>query len=370
MLFGRYLESLRVRLKTGTATNLQLRDNAPGATRIHIEPNGNVDDGTVSKMDWMLDPYEDDPANYRIFNVFTKNGDGNGLNGENGAAFMGMKAAGSTWGVWPSLHVGFTDDGPASAVPMKFYHFDMSDTVWRRPMRGMWRPGRAATTGDYMLWAFKLYQAQNTATTGATPPTHAAGTVSDGAVNWLFVRDFQAALGSIEGCVMFGARDDMPMFGHSGCRVQYHAHTVNKNGFRQKWLSLAGTLLAWTGVRNDSDSYQIEMSDGSTTQFFPGWRRSVSSALALSTTTTTANSATPDVSNVEKLVLSNTGATTITNFVNGRTHQRIYVETTNANTTLSHNATIRLTNGAALLMGTDMVFCFIRHTDGRWVQVS
>ena len=75
-------------------------NNSP--TRIHIEPKGYVVDGTVAKTDWMFDPYQDDPVNYRIVNLYTKVGNGDGLNGENGAAILGVKGVGDHFGIYPS----------------------------------------------------------------------------------------------------------------------------------------------------------------------------------------------------------------------------------------------------------------------------
>ena len=193
-------------------------NNSP--TRIHIEPKGYVVDGTVAKTDWMFDPYQDDPVNYRIVNLYTKVGNGDGLNGENGAAILGVKGVGDHFGIYPSLHFGFGDDS-ATGVPMKMYYFDMSDTVWRTPILGAWRQGRSVTVGDYILANFCLYQAQNTGTGGATKPSHTSGTVSDGGVNWLFIRNYSGATSNnIKPVILFGDRDDMPKFNLQSVRVQ------------------------------------------------------------------------------------------------------------------------------------------------------
>lgn len=355
----------RVNLLAGSATNLLIRDKSAGATRVHIEPNGVVTSGTTAKLDWMFDPYQADPENYRIVNIYTKNGDGYG---QNGVGVLGVKAVGDQWGVWPSLNIGFSDDG-ASGVPMKVVLFDTSDTEWRTPMKGAWQSGATYSANDYVLAGFKLYKAVGGGVAGATKPAHATGTVTDGAISWEFIRNYQANLDFIEPSVIFGNRDDAPMFGHSGCRVQYLRHTVHKPGFRDKWLKASGALLAWVGARTDSDSYQIEMDDGSRFQFFAGWSRQVNAARALSATTLTSNSATPSVATLEKLVLSNTAPTTITSFSGGRGSQIIYVESTNTNTTIAHGTNIRTKTAANIAMTTDMLLCFVQRSDGAWVQV-
>lgn len=50
-----------------------------------------------------------------------------------------------------------------------------------------WITSEAVTSGvDYRYNAGNVYVAASTGTTGATPPTHSSGTVSDGAVDWTF----------------------------------------------------------------------------------------------------------------------------------------------------------------------------------------
>jgi hypothetical protein len=52
-------------------------------------------------------------------------------------------------------------------------------TAWSHPL--------AVTATHYVQNVGNAYQAQNTGTTGSTPPTHTRGIVSDGVINWLFV---------------------------------------------------------------------------------------------------------------------------------------------------------------------------------------
>ena len=55
------------------------------------------------------------------------------------------------------------------------------------PAAPQWLTAQAATTGDYIYNGQRVYIAATTGTTGATPPTHSSGTVSDGGVDWTFV---------------------------------------------------------------------------------------------------------------------------------------------------------------------------------------
>ncbi len=356
-----------VRLQQGNGNNLLIRDERPGfATRIHQEPNGRINSGTTSKYDWMFDPYQDDGANYRIFNIFNEVGDLPNLHGENGRALINVKGAGQQWGVWPSIHIGFQD---GIKVPMKLFYFDTSDTEWRTPQKGLWYSGTEYAIGDYVLSQFKLYKATTAGTSGGLPPVHISGDVSDGVVTWRFVRDFQAAVSAVDACVLFGHVGDMPLFGHPDIPVQFHGHTLHKNGFRDKWLKGNGSLLAWTGALVGSDSYQIEMADGSRMQFFEGYRRAANSALAFLPQVVNDNSPSVDIAKKEMVTFSNTAATTITAFSNGRTNQSFYVEATNSNTTIAHNTQIRLKGGANLKLTTETILHFIRHSDGRYIQV-
>lgn len=356
-----------VKLQQGVGSNLLIRDVAPGnATRAHLEPNGRIQTGTTSKLDLMFDPYQDDSTNYRIFNVFNEVGNIPSLLGENGRAVVNVKGTGQQWGVWPSLHFGFQD---GQKVPMKMFYFDTSDTAWRTPQRGLWYSGTAYNIGDYVLSGFKLYQATTAGTSGGLPPIHTGGSVSDGVVTWLFVRDYQASVSAVEASVLFGKETDMPLFGHPGICAQFHGHVLHKNGFREKWLKADGSLLAWSGVAVGSDSYQIQMADGSSTQVFDGWRRANNSALSLGTQVVNTNSATVDVSTKEKITFSNTAATTVTSFSNARANQSFYVEATNSNTTIAHNSSIRLKGAANVNLTVETILHFVRHSDGRFIQV-
>jgi len=336
--------------------------NSP--TRIHIEPNSHVDDGTITKTDWMFDPYQDDAVNYRIVNIFTKVGNGSGLNGENGAAVFGAKGVGDHFGIYPSLHFGFSDDG-ATAVPMKIYYFDMSDTAWRTPMKGAWRTGRTdINSGDYVLANFCLYQAQNTATTGATKPNHQSGTVSDGLVNWLFIRNFSGATSNhIKPVIIFGDRDDMPKFGLESVRAQFAADTAIWNGKVHKFLNNAGVpIFELYSPANTSDLYiksVLSGGNGAYYRFNDKFFQPVNAARILAQKTLSANAATVVVDNCELLTFGNTVATTVT-ALTGNAYQSLVVETGNTNTTLEHNAAIVLSTAAntKMIVGEPMMFKF------------
>lgn len=77
-----------------------------------------------------------------------------------------------------------------------------------------------------------------------------------------------------------------------------------------------------------------------------------------------------DISNKEPgFTLSNPSATVVTSFTGGRANQTFFVEATNSNTTLAHNSQIRLKGGVNLPVTPDVIVLFVRHTDGRYIQV-
>lgn len=67
-----------------------------------------------------------------------------------------------------------------------------------------WSAGLAVVSGDFYHYQNKLYRADTTATTGATPPTHTSGTVSDGVVDWYYAGAFNHRLTRAGGNRFFG----------------------------------------------------------------------------------------------------------------------------------------------------------------------
>lgn len=52
-----------------------------------------------------------------------------------------------------------------------------------------WTAGVAHSVGNVVQYQGRVYEAQNAASAGTRPPLHTTGTVSDGAVNWLYLHD-------------------------------------------------------------------------------------------------------------------------------------------------------------------------------------
>jgi hypothetical protein len=351
--------------------HLLVRDaRATQATRVHIEPNGYVT-GTASKLDLMLDPYDADGAlGYRILNFFTKTydaADAATTTGTNGIGVIGMKGVTNQFGVFPTMQFGFSDGAAGSATPLHLHYFDYSDSAWRTPMKGGWRTGMSITTGDYCLGSFHLYQAASTGTTGATLPSHATGTVNDGGVDWTFIRDYQAVSSHFRGVVMVGDRDDMPKFGLPNVRAQFSQDIALWNGKKVRFLDNTDASVWSIFTNGNTDDLYIETEDATKRLRLDATGQFIQIAnLALASTGNSESSltATPSIKGVRLLTFGNASATTVTSFANGISNQEFYVRSSNGQTTLSHNSSIRLLGGANYQMSVDEVLHFVMNTAG------
>lgn len=353
------------RFYEGTAANLLIRRATAGASRVHIEPNGYIDSGVSTKLDWMYDPYDLDNANYRIFNIYNSTGDLNGT-GESGITFIGCKNVGNHFGLWSSIHFGFSDDG-ASACAMKIHYIDTTAPQHYTPAKGGWRSGKNVTTGDYVTSLVggtgRIYQAASTGTCGATVPSHTSGTVSDGGVDWTFVRAVSSA--NIRPIVLFGARDDMPKLGLTA-NVQHARDEVFWNGKKMQFADSTNAV-AWSIYTNGAtDDLLIESASGgylrldNTGKFI----QLVGLALAAPSVTATDLSATPSIAGARTLVFNNSGPTSVTSFSGGIGWQEFYVRAGNGQTTLVHSASLRLVGKANRVLTANDCLMFQMNSAG------
>lgn len=343
-----------------------------GPFRMHMEPDRPIENGTVSKLDWMLDPYDggdlvpypNADVNYRIFNVFTKTGDEIGLNGENGAAVIGTKnrADGETWGLFTSMHFGFND---GKAVPMKMYYMDHSDTEWRTPMKNFWYTSKPLNANDYVLSGRRLYKCLTTGVCGATQPTHLSGTASDGNLDFEFIRDYMDHTNDIDPVVLFGTRDLMPKFGHQSNPLQIAAEPLIWSGVRVKHLSVgqqSGFGLVKSGVRTDSESWQLEFYNNNRFKVFEDRYNTVGMVKQYTTSTLTDSDIVSGQlqipAGVEQVEVNLTTPTSISSVSALTPHQHITIIDLAGNLTLNDTAKIKTKDGNPLTMraGTGRTF--------------
>lgn len=357
-------ELVASRTRIGSSSNnnhlLATSTDPNTAARFHFEPNGRFP-GTASKTDWMLDPYNLDPTNYRHAGIYGKSFDPADLatlQGDNGIIVIGGKAVGDQHGIFPAIHFAFSDDGIGAAVPGKLHYFDTSDTVWRTPMKGAWRAGLDVTVGDFNLAGSKLYQAENSGITGPTKPTHLSGSASDGVVSWLFIRNFAAAAASIKGCWIFGDRDSMPKFGWPNVRDQHAKDSLYWNGVRLQYADAAGALAWFVYSPAGTDDLRIESSDGQFIRLSKTGKYIQTSGLAKAIATPTlivSGDATPSIAGTE--MLQAVGATPITAFTGGIPNQS-FVFKGNGSVTLVNSANIVLNTGANKTPGNGKILRF------------
>jgi len=342
-----------------------IRDDTP--TRVHIEPRGYVDEGTVTKFDMMFDDYDSDQVNYRIVNCYTKVGRGNGQNGENGVAYIGAKAHGDHSGLWPSVHFGFGDGISPTSTPLKLYYFDTSDTEWRTPMVGAWRPRRSVLKGDYLLASSRLYQAQDSGITGDAKPYHGSGTSSDGAVDWLFVRDYQSSAGAIRPCVLIGERDFMPKFGLPDVRLQIAKSVAVWNGEKILFLdqnsepAISLHTAHGTGdltIHSEKTGAKLRLNaEGSFIQ-------NNGFEWLMSPTSVSGGKTAISLEGAELISFNNEVHTRVSLFT-GRPYQRFYVESLNGQTTLVHGPGIVLQNEDDRTLEINQVLTFVMDRSGK-----
>lgn len=67
---------------------------------------------------------------------------------------------------------------------------------------------------------------------------------------------------------------------------------------------------------------------------------------------------TPDVINRTLIILNNSGATSITDFLNGQFGQTIRVLALDANTTINNNSTVKTNTGANKLLVANKIYTF------------
>lgn len=291
--------------------HLVMTSTSPTAgVRLHLQPSGYIQNGLQAKTDWMFDTFEEDPNNYRLFNVLTRTGTTSGLLSTNGVAFLGVKGRGNQQSIYPALHIGFNDD---SDSPLNLYFFDTTDNTWRAPMRGMWRTAVNFTTGDYIIWGNRMYLAASTGTSGATAPVHTSGTVSDGGVSWTYVK--AAGVANFKATSVLGLNSDLPKFGLPNTKTQISREVSVWNGSPIRYLNASN-------VQQFEQVVDATTSDLYTRNIVNGEYIRMNGAGGIDVNTTvkaSANDGTPtalvrnqDLSTTKKLTTSGTGiATTI-----------------------------------------------------------
>ncbi|OHT25807.1 hypothetical protein A3Q29_00110 [Providencia stuartii] len=348
-----------------STTHAILRSVNIGGTRLHLEPNGNIE-GTTAKLDWMFDTYDKDPNNYRIGSIYAYTGDPNST-GEGAVYVYNAKSVGAAWGNWPSMHFGFQDDS-VGGTPMKIMFFDTGASQSYAPMKGMWHHGKKVKAGDYVTASNKIYRAVTTGITGNIIPSHTSGSISDASVTWEFIRAPKGQ--DVKPVVVFGERDDMPILGLPNHRVQaLKPIAVGRGGFIDFFGSndeLVGRMIPSTGA-NGERLLDIISADGGSRLRLNTDNKTLQTANLATTATAKIQNSTPqpNISATALVRIGNSTPYTITKFVGGSGGQSFKLEsTTEGNTTIQHNEFIRLKNKQAITMSANSVIEFLMNAAG------
>lgn len=341
----------------GRANNTLITNAEAGATRVHIEPKGEVV-GTKAKLDLMFDPYEDNIVDYRIQSAYTTDDEHEKTNG---VAFWNVSSNGTNFGIWPRQAFTF-NEGSNRGTALQLFLFDTSDTEWRTPYKSGWRTGLSYVIGDYITSSTKLYQATTAGTSGSTKPSHASGIVSDGGVSWEFIKDYAAAsaAGAITGCALIGNEDDVPLHGFPDVRMQLAGDVLSQSGVKTIFTDNTGAEIFSLGTDLNTDNLYMRLASGGYVRFdnsgkFMQWGNISESSIA---TSFTGNETAPSIVGARVVVFGNSSATSVVDFDGGVGYQRFTVHTSNAQTTLVHGTNIKLSGGVDKILNPDEVLMF------------
>ena len=342
--------------------------SSAGPTRIHIEPAGNIE-GTTAKLDWMFDPYDETPVpsgrqrDYRIFNIYNKTGDVSGLNGENGAAVMNVKSVGDFWGVWPSMHFSISDD---ASTAMKMYYFDMSeDNEWFTPMKGRWREGAEFSVGDYVTCDNKVYQCQTEGTSGVSRLTHEIGTVSDGNLDWLWIRSPLNSIENIKPTMLFGDIQDMPVFGYPEARAQLARDLLVQQSASVKFIEGDDSYVGKFKAKATEGILEYETSTENRVQFGQDFFKLEGITQRYDRLEKPADSGSIDFLGTSTLAISASSPVNVTDFLNIVPDSILKIIPRDDNVTLVFNSNkIRLTGGVNLALSSNNFYTFYVDSSG------
>jgi hypothetical protein len=93
-----------------------------------------------------------------------------------------------------------TPDADDAGHVVSFEYYSKS---WLRPKA--WTAGATIAAGAWASYNGNFYTAGSGGTAGATAPTHTAGTVSDGAIDWTFTNQAYESVMSNDDCVVLPA---------------------------------------------------------------------------------------------------------------------------------------------------------------------
>ena len=229
--------------------------------------------------------------------------------------------------------VNYQDFGVSPQTNIDEYRFQT-----RQLIETQWSTGVAVSIGEVRFnvdsnGVESVYRAVTAGTTGATPPTHTSGTVSDGTVDWLFIaegRYYRTFLTRANGTFMYN-----PLFLNTYDTTLNNVEVVSGTGLPE------GTYAAANGsiyIRDNATTPSVWIKTG-VTETVNGWTQLVTRTSPFIAFTD--GDATPNVSTTNgfNFVTANTAPTTITAFDGGVEGQNMFVKIGDANTTIDFTGT-------------------------------
>jgi len=218
-----------------------------------------------------------------------------------------------------------------------------------------WITSESVSSGDYRVNGNSHYVAASTGTTGATAPTHTSGTVSDGGVDWTYLDSSDRTIYVIDerGRIGLNASPESntlelvtsQLDPNSNFNASFKARGASSSASLSLTPTNSGSAAAVQPFLRAQDGVGLRVmnSAGATELMSFGDTKGVSvKEFAMQHTVAADLDATPSVAGVGTLILSNTGATTVTGLDDGDDNQIVRIITTNANTSFTHSSTFML----------------------------
>ncbi len=252
-----------------------------------------------------------------------------------------------------------------------------------------WAAGQTISgAGVYRWYGSSHYVSTGAGTTGATPPTHTTGTVSDGTVSWTWVDSIDRTVYSVDeyGRWLIGA-------GVGGDATFSHrvSPTDPEGAYRFSGMARGTSKTAQLRLTPTDGSAALSLQPYLSADASAGLRvmKSDGSAAIVSFTdaggvnhaetsntfsTATDLDTTPTVQGISVLYFANTGATSVTALDDGSDGQIVELHFGNGNTTLTHATAFVLTGSTNVTPTAGSVVTMRKLptaiTANRWVEVS
>lgn len=245
-----------------------------------------------------------------------------------------------------------------------------------------WISGESVDAGAYTFRNPNYYTTAAGGVTGSTPPTHTAGTVSDGGVDWTYVPfNYDASILYIDDLGRVGL-NTAPATGSHFMRLRQDPNDLGPYTIAHepvgpsKSIQLTYFPTDAGGASTGTKQIQINTTgftfliDGNTAGAFLS--TGFNQRQLVKVTPTAANGdTTPTVLNIGSLLFSNASPTNVTTLDDGVANQQVELVFSNGNTTLVHSASFVLVGAVNVTPTTHSVITMRKVSySSAWIEVS